>query len=271
MSEDWQLVKQRAAFLSGVEKWQWLRQGGSFGPFKLEESGGITLPNGLTYDQSCSFKNSTCEGWRIDKLAGEGAIVTLQGPYSTHKLTYQNKCWYSATPKQKTWGLGLFHVKPSRTGLLVSALPSLVMLGLFYSLAIHMYQHFGGWPTSTGQHGFPPALVAHATVAVAFCRDFMLLTHLVLPVVYFICLLVPKWRVVASYIGLGVLLIIVSFGLTMLAPQPFLRWWGWPFDSESGTSKPKAILPAHPGVPCSPAFAGDSVRAHGWLRDVGRS
>ncbi|PYX49616.1 MAG: hypothetical protein DMG76_36915, partial [Acidobacteria bacterium] len=57
----------------------------------------------------------------------------------------------------------------SRTGITIAALPGVVMLALFYSLAIHMHQSLGGWPTSIGERGFPLALVIHSAITVNFC------------------------------------------------------------------------------------------------------
>ena len=48
---------------------------------------------------------------------------------------------------------------------MVSALPGLIMLGLFYSLALHMRFRLGDWPSSIGVRGFPPLLVTHGELA----------------------------------------------------------------------------------------------------------
>lgn len=117
-------------------------------------------------------------------------------------------------------------MKASRAGIIISVMPSLIMLGLFYSLAVHMYQRFGGWPTSAGEHGFPPMLVAHGAVAVAFCTGHGLFTAFGLPVAALVCLIVPKWRVAVPYFILAALMFFIGLGLMKLAPHQFLRWWG---------------------------------------------
>ena len=43
----------------------------------------------------------------------------------------------------------------SRKGIIISLLPSIIMLAFFYSLAIHMHSALGGWPKSIGERGFP--------------------------------------------------------------------------------------------------------------------
>src|ERR1051326_8008973 len=54
--------------------------------------------------------------------------------------------------------------KQSRIGFTIAVLPALLMLALFYSLAIHMHQSLGAWPTSIGERGFPAPLVTHSAV-----------------------------------------------------------------------------------------------------------
>ena len=56
-------------------------------------------------------------------------------------------------------------LKLTLTSVVVSSMPSLLMLALFYSLAIHMYQSLGGWPTSIGERGFSSLLTTHAYIA----------------------------------------------------------------------------------------------------------
>src|SRR5689334_1703299 len=59
-------------------------------------------------------------------------------------------------------------MKISRAGVIYSALPHLILLVLFYSLAIHMWQALGGWPRSIGEGGFPNLLVSHAHITQNF-------------------------------------------------------------------------------------------------------
>ena len=116
-------------------------------------------------------------------------------------------------------------MRASRTGIVVSALPSIVMLGLFYSLAFHMHQSLGGWPTSIGERGFPPLLVTHANIAVDFFSALVLLSLLVLPVAIVVCLLVERWKRFVRYLALYALLFVVCWACMQLAPPQFLNWW----------------------------------------------
>src|SRR5215472_8659696 len=113
----------------------------------------------------------------------------------------------------------------SLRGIAISALPSALMLGLFYSLAIHMHHALGGWPASIGERGFPPTLVTHATLTVDFCIGFVLSTVFVMPIAILTCSLVQRWRHLAPYFAFHGLLSIACWGLMQLAPAQFLYWW----------------------------------------------
>ena len=116
-------------------------------------------------------------------------------------------------------------MKLSRTGILLSSLPSFIMLVLFYSLAIHIYQSLGHWPESIGDRGFPPSLVNHANVTWEYFEALLLLTLFGLPVTVIVCLLVRRWRRFVLYLGVHAISYIISWGLVLLAPSQFLNWW----------------------------------------------
>jgi hypothetical protein len=116
-------------------------------------------------------------------------------------------------------------VKLSRTGIIISALPSLAMLALFYSLAIHMRYTLGAWPASIGNRGFPPALVMHGDLAWMFCGALVVATVCLVPVAVVVCLIVPPWRGCINYYVLYVVFYLVGWGLMLLAPHSFLHWW----------------------------------------------
>jgi hypothetical protein len=116
-------------------------------------------------------------------------------------------------------------MKLSRIGILVSAAPSFMLLGLFYTLAVHMHRSLGRWPNSIGEAGFPPLLLTHAGVTVDFFTALLLSSTFIAPVVIIVCLAVDRWRRYAAYVGLYALLFFVCWGLMQLAPGPFLYWW----------------------------------------------
>ena len=112
-----------------------------------------------------------------------------------------------------------------RKGVVVPALPSLLMLGLFYSLAVHMYGGLGGWPTAFGRAGWPALLVAHEYITVYFFSSLIWFGIFIWPVAMLLSLLVPRWRRIAPYFALYALLFLMCWGLMQLAPGPFLDWW----------------------------------------------
>lgn len=116
-------------------------------------------------------------------------------------------------------------MKISRIGILISALPSLVMVTLFYSLAIHMYYRLGGWPASIGNAGFPPALIMHGEFAWKFFSYLFIVSAFILPAPLLLCLITPRLRRFAVYFGFYALFYGVCWGLILLAPKAFLNWW----------------------------------------------
>jgi hypothetical protein len=113
----------------------------------------------------------------------------------------------------------------SRKGIAFSALPGCIMVGLFYSLVLHMYRSLGGWPTSIGERGFPASLIAHANITMYFFIALILFGMFILPVAILVCLLRPSWRRFVPYFALYALVFCVCWGLMQLAPEPFLYWW----------------------------------------------
>jgi hypothetical protein len=116
-------------------------------------------------------------------------------------------------------------VRISLIGIFISALPSLIMLGIFYSLAFHMRFTLGAWPASIGDRGFPAALSAHGRLAWDYCAGLLLASMVVLPLGILVCLFVARWRRFVPYFALYALLYLACWGLMLLAPAPFLNWW----------------------------------------------
>jgi hypothetical protein len=116
-------------------------------------------------------------------------------------------------------------MKISRTGIIASSAPSLLLLGCFYSLAFHMHRSLGAWPASIGTQGFPPLLATHAAVTFDLFGVLLLSSvFLALPAVA-VCLATPRWNRVARYFFLYAMLFFVCWGLMELAPGQFLNWW----------------------------------------------
>ena len=99
------------------------------------------------------------------------------------------------------------------------------MLGLFYSLAIHMRWKLGGWPQSIGDYGFPSALSAHGNLTWDYCALLLLASMVTVPLGILICLVVARWRALVRWFVLYALLYGICWGLMLLAPASFLNWW----------------------------------------------
>lgn len=105
------------------------------------------------------------------------------------------------------------------------ATPGLLFLLLFFSLAVHMHSSFGKWPKAIGNHGFSPALNAHAELGGYYCSWFSLFTPFAWPVVVAIFAIVTRLRRYLPHVlALGVSFWI-SFPWMFLAPSGFVYWW----------------------------------------------
>ena len=116
-------------------------------------------------------------------------------------------------------------MRASRPGIIIAALPGIMLLALFYTLAIHMHQALGSWPTSIGEHGFPPALLTHSAITWKMFA-LVLLGLMISPVPILLCLLVKRWRRLAVYFAIygGVILVCLAL-MQFAAPAQFLHWW----------------------------------------------
>jgi hypothetical protein len=99
-----------------------------------------------------------------------------------------------------------------------------LMLVLFYSLVIHMYQSLGGWPTSVGEHGFPPSLIIHDFIAGGFFFVSLLVTFFIWPSPFCYVCWFDAGGASAYYLGVYGRVSAVCFAATSLAPTGFLDW-----------------------------------------------
>ena len=113
----------------------------------------------------------------------------------------------------------------SRLAVAVAAFPPLLVVGLFYSLALHMHRRLGAWPERIGNRGFPDDLVLHADVAQGAFGALLLGGILFLPLAMLFCLCVPGLRSSLRYLGIYGCGSVAAFALMQLAPAPFLYWW----------------------------------------------
>ena len=148
--------------------------------------------------------------------------------YRTHQASWLIMMMLSGLPGLPALfvGIALLKRRPSRWIRLVALTPTLLMLGLFYSLALNMYRSLGGWPKSIGIEGFSPILTAHAECA-AFFFSIMILANLFLfPLVVVICICIRQGRRWLYALGLYATCWALGNGLiALLTPEPFLSWW----------------------------------------------
>ena len=106
----------------------------------------------------------------------------------------------------------------------LAALPGLLALSAFYSLAIRMHSRLGGWPDFIGDERLPPELVTHAEVSSALFGSVLLLA-LGMPLVLALFALLPRLRPGMVYPALCGATSWAGLFLTLCAPAGFLEWW----------------------------------------------
>ena len=103
-------------------------------------------------------------------------------------------------------------------------LPGVLLLVLFYSLAIHMRSSLGTWRGATGASGFSRVLLLHAQVTIDYFI-LLFLTVLALPLAIVPCLMKQKWQGMVPYLALFALAFLTSWVLMQFAAGQFLEWW----------------------------------------------
>ena len=106
-----------------------------------------------------------------------------------------------------------------KKGIVISILPYLFALLLFYSLAIHMHQSLNGWPERIGTNGFPAALLLHDQILSTYITYLLLFTIFVMPAIILVCLLVSRWRHLVVYFVVHLVSLPVCYGLISLLPR----------------------------------------------------
>lgn len=105
-----------------------------------------------------------------------------------------------------------------------AALPGLLVLAAFYSLAIHMHTRLGGWPDFYGTDRLPGGLLPHVQFAYWMFTAGLLLA-LCMPAVLAVFALAPRLRSGMIYPASCGLACWLGLLLTALAPTGFLQWW----------------------------------------------
>ena len=106
-----------------------------------------------------------------------------------------------------------------------SMIPAVVLVGAFYTLAIHMYLSLGGWPGNIGNAGFSSALNLHVKIA-QYCFWMPALALFVTwPIAVVVFAVARRWQAGIHYLGIVAIAWALGFGLTELGPDGFLYWW----------------------------------------------
>lgn len=116
-------------------------------------------------------------------------------------------------------------MKLNRTGLTAALLPSVAMLVLFYTLALHLHLTLGDWPASIGEKGFPAPLIWHAWVTGMLFFILLLSTIFALPLLAIVCAIRRGFWYMFPYLGIYLLSSALCLGAMLQAPAPFLNWF----------------------------------------------
>ena len=107
----------------------------------------------------------------------------------------------------------------------LAVVPPVVMLVLFYSLAVHMHRDFDGWPSSIGEAGFSEELSRHAHYARYVFGVVLLFSTFAWPVLCTLVLGIGKLRrFQPATVSFGATTL-ACFALMLLGPGDFLYWW----------------------------------------------
>lgn len=110
-------------------------------------------------------------------------------------------------------------------GVIGAVLLPLTCLIAFYLLAVHMYLSLGGWPQSIGDAGLSHGLKLHANLHFWWLQVVGFATLYVWPIVFVLAAVISRARHLIPYLVIYALAAVLCYGLTQLAPAPFLYWW----------------------------------------------
>jgi len=116
-------------------------------------------------------------------------------------------------------------MKRPRLRFLAAMAPGLSMLGLFYSLVLHMRWQLGRFPESIGNHGFPASLSRHGDWTWTYVTVLSHASLFIVPALILVTLAVQRWRRWALLPVVHGLTLLAVWGLMLLAPNAFLHWW----------------------------------------------
>ncbi|MGJ8697730.1 MAG: hypothetical protein ACSHYF_15535 [Verrucomicrobiaceae bacterium] len=113
---------------------------------------------------------------------------------------------------------------PGRRTLVLASLPGLLQLGLFYSLAVHMYVSLGDWPESIGTEGFSGGLIFHAELSGLYFSGLLFGCTFVWPILLMACLGIERLRRHVPGVTIFAVACYFSFMGVLVGPEGFLSW-----------------------------------------------
>ena len=118
-------------------------------------------------------------------------------------------------------------LKERKQTFIIAVMPWSLALGLFWSLAIHLYLSHGGWPEMRGTRSFSSALVLHSNIQYNYLMLLSLLTLFVCPVMFMLFLFIKRLKKLIIYPSLQILGGILFIFQMLLAPDGYTAWlWG---------------------------------------------
>lgn len=107
-------------------------------------------------------------------------------------------------------------------GFLVAVLPPVIWIGLFYGLVLWFVVAGEGWPEFGTTPSGTAGVLTEVVWAVLVVNLFALYAA---PVVFFACLFHSRARPVSVYCLAFLAAALLAWGLSSLAPGPFLNWF----------------------------------------------
>ena len=118
-------------------------------------------------------------------------------------------------------------LKERKRTFIIAVMPWSLGLGLFWSLAIHLYMSLGGWPEMRGTRGFSSVLLLHANIHYNYLMFLSLLTLFVCPVMFLLCLLIKRLKKLIIYPSIQILGGLLFLLQMLFAPDGYTDWlWG---------------------------------------------
>ena len=164
-------------------------------------------------------------------LIGGGLVVVLAAIAVRSVFTYDDSTLFLVVlyglPGILSYFIGTATLRatPSIRGVMLVCTPALLMLGSYYSLALHMRWALQGWPANIGTNGFPQSLIVHGDIAMFCFGTNLLLLLFGWPIGFLVCLVVRRWNGGAWYLGVLAMSVAIGIGLMALAPGQFTDWW----------------------------------------------